>query len=482
LVYFVRAGGYGLGPYAGGDDVVSATFASSFGNACLGGPLRALRAMAIAVVTLAVAACGSSTVQAPPPATQVTPEPPPLSAPAPDSEFPSGNLSITAIELGGPVKVGILLPLSGRYARIGEALLNAAQLALFDVADDEFTFVVRDTGGTPEGARLAAQTLLSENVRLILGPLFSTSVTAIADQARQARVPIITFSNDRNVAGPGIYVMGLAPQPQIDRIVGYAAQRGLSRFAVMAPSSPYGQAVVAAIQEATQRYAVALSRVVTYPPDAQDLSLEVRNLADYDQRHQALLDQRQLLAARGDDAAKLALKRLDGLETLGKPDFDAVILPEAGERLRVIAPSLAYYDVDPAEVRFLGTSLWEDASLGSEPSLLGGWFTAPQPELWETFAARYKDIFGAAPPRVTSLAYDAAALAAVLARGATESLEPFVYDEIKLAQPSGFAGIDGVFRFLPSGVIERHLAILQIERDGFKVIELAPQSFLDTGS
>lgn len=479
----MRAGGYGLGPYAGDGDVISATFALRFGDVSLGGPVRALRALAIAAVTLAVAACGSPTVQAPPPATQVTPEPEsPLGAPADDSEFPPADLSITSIELGGPVKVGILLPLSGRYARIGEALLNAAQLALFDVADDEFTFVVRDTGGTPEGASLAAQALLSENVRLILGPLFSTSVTAIADQVRQARVPVVTFSNDRNVAAPGIYVMGLAPQPQIDRIVGYAAQQGMSRFAVMAPSSPYGQAVVAAIQDATERYAVALSRVVTYPPDAQDLSLEVRNLADYDQRHQALLDQRQLLAARGDDAAKLALKRLDGLETLGKPDFDAVILPEAGERLRVIAPSLAYYDVDPAEVRFLGTSLWENASLGSEPSLLGAWFTAPQPELWESFAARYADVFGATPPRVTSLAYDAAALAAVLARGATNSAEPFVYDEAKLAQPSGFAGIDGVFRFLPNGIIERHLAILQIERNGFKVIEPAPQSFLDTGS
>jgi hypothetical protein len=114
--------------------------------------------------------------------------------------------------------------------------------------------------------------------------------------------------------------------------------------------------------------------------------------------------------------------------------------------------------------------------------LLGAWFTAPQPELWETFAARYADVFGDTPPRVTSLAYDAAALAAVLARGATNSAEPFVYDEAKLSQPSGFAGIDGVFRFLPNGIIERHLAILQIERDGFKVIEPAPQSFLDTGS
>ena len=389
--------------------------------------------------------------------------------------------SITTIELGGPVKVGLLLPLSGRYARIGEAMLNAAQLALFDVAEEDFQLVVRDTGGTPEGAAAAARGALAENVRLILGPLFSTSVAAMAEEARLAQVPVVTFSNDLTIAAPSVYVMGLAPQPQIERLIAYAAGQGLSRFAVMAPSSPYGQAVISAAQAAAQRYAVSLSRVVSYPPDAQDLSLEVRSLADYDQRHQALLAERRLLAARGDDAAKLALRRLDGLETLGKPDFDAVILPEAGKRLQVLAPSLAFYDVDPAEVRFMGTSLWDDPTLGKEPSLLGGWFTAPSRALWQTFAERYKDLFGAAPPRVTSLAYDATALAAVLARGAGRASEPFAYDELMLTQPSGFSGIDGVFRFLPEGEIQRHLAVLEIEREGFKAIDPAPQTFQETG-
>ncbi len=454
--------------------MVFATF-----DSCLG----RLRSLALLGALLALAACGSPTVQAPLPPVQGAPEPlqpgdglPPLTG------IPPADASVTAIELGGPIKVGLLLPLSGRYARIGEAMLNAAQLALFDIADEDFALVVRDTGGTPQGAQEAGRAILAENVRLILGPLFSTSVEAIAPDARAAQVPVITFSNDRSVAGAGVYVMGLAPQPQIDRIVGYASQQGLTRFAVMAPSSPYGQAVVTALQDSVQRYGVSLSRVVTYPPETADVTLEVRNLADYDARHQALLDQRAVLAARGDDAAKLALKRLDGLETLGKPDFDVVILPEAGKRLQVIAPSLAFYDVDPAEVRFLGTSIWEDPNLGREPSLAGGWFTAPQPELWQAFAGRYKDTFGDSPPRVVSLAYDATALAAVLARGAANASEPFAYEDITITQPSGFSGIDGVFRFLPDGATERHLAVLELEPAGFKVIDPARQGFQDTGS
>ncbi len=453
------------------DDVVLTTWPSRLAVA--------LRTAAI-LGTLIVAACGSPTLPPPVAQTQGTPSRPAVDE-FPATQYPAPDSPITSIELGGTVKVGLLLPLTGRYARIGEAMLNAAQLALFDVADEDFTLIVRDTGGTPEGAQSAARSALSENVRLILGPLFATSVTAMGDQARAARVPVVSFSNDRGVGGFGVYVMGLAPQPQIDRLVGYAKGQGLTRFAVLAPSSPYGQAVVTAMQEATQLHGVDLSRVVTYPPESGDLTLEVRNLADYDARHQALLDQRRLLASRGDDAAKLALKRLDGLETLGKPDFDALVLPEAGKRLQVIAPSLAYYDVDPVEVRFMGTSIWEDASLGAEPSLQGGWFTAPQPELWQSFAGRFKDTYGEDPPRVASLAYDATALAAVLARGAGERTEPFIYDDSMLNQPSGFSGIDGVFRFLPDGTIERQLAVLRLERGGYKVIDPARQGFQDAG-
>ena len=127
--------------------------------------------------------------------------------------------------------------------------------------------------------------------------------------------------------------MGLGPRPQIYRLVGFARSQGLTRFAVLAPRTPYGSAVVQAMQEATLRNGLELSKVITYLPDAADLSPEVRLLADYDSRRQALLTQRAVLAARPDDASKLALKRLDGLETLGSPDFDAVLLPEGGQAL-----------------------------------------------------------------------------------------------------------------------------------------------------
>ena len=438
---------------------------------------------------LLLAACQGASVPNAVPPTQPVPDAEAPEAPAiilggplraETAEPPAGaapDTVITQTDLDSRIRVGLLLPLSGPQARLGQAFLNAAQMALFDVGGDGFALVIGDTGSTPEGAVAAAQQVLAKGAKLILGPLFATSVEAMAATARAARVNVVAYSNDRTVAGDGVFVVGIGPRPQMDRLVSYAVGQSLTRLAILAPDTPYGAAVVDSARAAAARTGAVLSRVVLYKSEAPDLTPEVRLLADYDARHQELLAQRQILAARGDEAATLALKRLDGLETLGPPDFQAVILPDGGKRVQAIAPLLAYFDVDPAEIRFLGTALWDDPELGTEPALQNAWFTAPSPDLWTTFRKRYQETFGEAPPRLATLAYDTTALAAVLARRALESGQEPDFTPEALTQSSGFSGIDGVFRLLPSGEVERALAIMEVHRDGFKVIDPAPRSF-----
>jgi ABC-type branched-subunit amino acid transport system substrate-binding protein len=426
-----------------------------------------------------LSACQDPTVPRPAAQTQVAP-PPELAAEeiSTDVESVLAEPAVMRVDINQGAKVALLLPLSGRHARTGQALLNAAQIALFDIARDRFTLVVRDTAGTPQGAQAALRSALAEGVHFVLGPLFATSVAAIAPEVRAAGLTAVAFSNDRTVAGDGVFVMGLAPRPQIYRLMGFARSQGLTRFAVLAPRTPYGDAVVQALQEAVLRNGQELSKVVSYQPESADLSAEVRLLGDYDARHRALLAQREVLAARPDDASKLALKRLDDLETLGPPEFEAVLLPTGGQRLQAIAPMLAYFDIDPAVVRFLGTSQWEQPEVSKEPALAGGWFTAPPPELWTDFQARYKDIYGAQPPRVATLGYDAAALAAALTRAAYGAGGEPDFSLRILTQSSGFSGVDGAFRFLSSGEVERQLAILTVRRGGgFEVLDPAPRSF-----
>lgn len=369
-------------------------------------------------------------------------------------------------------RVGLLLPLSGTHAAIGQALLHASELALFDAATDDFALIVRDTGGTPEGAARAAEEALAAGAQLILGPVFAGSVTAVAPLARDAGVHVVAFSTDRSVAGDGIFIMGFVPNSQVERVVGYASAQGLGRFAALVPNSAYGQTIVVALEEAARRFGAPVVQIEYYDPAATDVSGSVARLVNYDARVAALAAERAELEARQDEASRQALARLKRYHTLGDIGFDAILLPEGGARLRAIAPLLPYYDVDPEQVRLLGTALWEDPDLGSEPALVGGWFAAPDPGPWRAFQGRYESVYGTTPPRIASLAYDATALAAVLARNGTPD-----FSDDALMQSNGFAGIDGVFRFLPDGTAERGLALLEVRPDGLAVIDPAPTTF-----
>ncbi len=347
--------------------------------------------------------------------------------------------------------MALLLPLTGQRGELGQALLNAAQMALFDVGGPAFELTVHDTAGTPQGAERAMAEALGgggdPGADLILGPLFSTSVAAAAPRARSAGVPVISFSNDRTVGGRGVWTVGLAPAAQVERILDYATRQGLTRFAALAPRNPYGDAVLSALQQAAQRYGGRVAQVATYDPFAA--------------------------ADAGPVVQQLARARAS---------YDAVLVPAGGTELLSLASLMPFYDIDPAEIRYLGTALWEDPSLGREAALAGGWFAAPDRGAWLRWAQRYEDLYGEPPPRLASLAYDATALAAVLAREAGRQGAAPDYAAEDLTKPSGFAGVDGIFRLLADGSAERGLAVLELRRDGLELREAAPRSFQQIGS
>ena len=234
------------------------------------------------------------------------------------------------------------------------------QLALFDIADDRFELVVRDTRGTPDGARAAAQEALAEGASLVLGPLFATSVTAAAPATRGAGINMVAFSNDVSVAGSGVYLLGILPQTQVARVAGYASRSGLRRFGLLAPSTPFGQVVARSFQDTVARNGAEVANIQFYAPSTTDLSDDVRQFSR---------------AAR----------------------YDAMMAPAGGGELQQIAALLPFYDIDPARVRYLGTVLWDNPGVMTEPSLQGSWIAAPAPAPRESFAIRYRDTFGSTP-------------------------------------------------------------------------------------
>lgn len=337
------------------------------------------------------------------------------------------------------VKVALLLPLSGGKSGLGQSMLKAAQMALYDIASPNLELIPHDTKGTPDGAAAAAEAALNEHASLILGPIFAEDLKAVKPIANPAGIPVISFTTDWTLAGNNTYIMGFLPFTQVLRVTKYAQEHGYSRLAVYAPQTEYCDVVIRTLDKS----GVSVVRASRYTP-APDLST-------------------------GTDSFAAAGQSGDGF------DFDSLMLPLGSEGLRSLVTSLNKSGISQKNVKFLGTGLWDDPTLLNTPALYGGWFSAPDPRLRADFERRYQENYGSAPMRLSSLAYDATALAAVLARTSDSSI-PFTAESI--TNPRGFAGIDGIFRFRSDGLSERGLAVLEIRAGKAKVVDPAPTAFI----
>lgn len=381
-----------------------------------------------------------------------------------------------------PAKVAILLPLSGEKEALGKAMLNAAQMALFDVGNDDFELIPRDTKGTPAGARQAAEEAAQDGAQLILGPLFASSVRAVEPVADRYGLNVITFSTDWTLADDNTYVMGILPFAQVHRIANYAARNGVRRVGIIAPHTAYGNVVTDTFSDAAARNGIEIVNTVKFNPLQHDLSPVVRTFADYDRRVEQLnahigQAKARLAANPQDEAAVRQLAELEKMSSFGDVPFDAVFMPVGGEQARALSNLLSFYDLGPGKVQRLGTGLWDDPGLATEPHMKHAWFAAPSTAMRDRFENRFIQLYGLRPPRLSSLAYDATALAAVIARSGQQQYGRPAFDRTNITNPNGYSGIDGIFRFRPDGLIERGLSVLEYRDSTIREIERAPGTF-----
>jgi branched-chain amino acid transport system substrate-binding protein len=349
---------------------------------------------------------------------------------------------------GEPMAVTVLLPLSGagQTTLIADAMRKAAEMAASDLGAGAIVLTVRDDKGTPEGADAAIkETFAGQKPEVVLGPLFSKSVAAVAPQARAQNVPVLAFSNDRQVAGQGAHLVSVMPGPDVARVVEYAISKGKKRFAALIPDDPAGRAQAAQFRDAVTKAGGTIVAAELYPVGQPNAVIEpVRKLRD----------------------------QVRGIEDHGDP-VDALFLPGGEDTLPLIAPHLRQAGFDPQKTKIIGSGSMEFASAGRDPLLVGAWFAAPDPRDFQTFAEKFARIHGHAPPRIAALAYDAVAVLASLSNGPKGTR--ITSDTLSRAQ--GFSGAEGSFRLLPDGTTERALAVLEVGKMGHTVVEAAPRGF-----
>jgi len=339
----------------------------------------------------------------------------------------------------GQVRVALILPLSaqGNAGVAALSMKNASEMAIAEFKNPNIQLLVKDDGGTPQGAQAAAQQAITEGAEIIIGPLFAEAVRAVGGVARQRGIPVIAFSTDVSVATRGVYLLSFLPETDVKRIVDYAVSRGKRSFAALMPDSAYGAVVEAAFQQEVSRRGGRIVALEKYPLDPGKMAEPARRVAQA--------------------ASKV----------------DSIFIPDGADAVPQVVQALTAAGVNLKRVQLLGTGLWDDPRIFSTAALDGGWYAAPESTGFRSFSGRYRARYNQEPVRTATLAYDAVALVAALVK----TQGPQRFSEQVLTTSSGFAGIDGVFRFHADGTNERGLAVLRVAPGGGQPVSPAPKSF-----
>ncbi|MCW1381864.1 penicillin-binding protein activator [Novosphingobium sp. KCTC 2891] len=346
-------------------------------------------------------------------------------APAPSEAAPDSNVLPTDADRH---RVALLVPMSGPNAAVGQAIANATTMALLDTNAQTIRITTYDTA---TGAANAAGKAVADGNRLILGPLLSDDVVAVASVARSAHVPMITYSNDVGVADRDVFVLGQVPGQSVARVLGYAKAHGVSRVGAIIPSGVYGQRVTTALADVARREGMTVTGVETYERANTSVASAVRRV-----KAKGPVD--ALLIA---DGARIALQAA----------------PQAGG------------------TRLLGTELWSgEAAIAKSPAMKGAWFAAVSDRRFGQFEQSYRKRFGATPARLATLGYDSVLLTLNVARNWKPGT---LFPTGKLYDPQGFIGLDGVFRFNQFGAAERAMEVREVSGGTFTTVSPAPARF-----
>lgn len=339
----------------------------------------------------------------------------------------------------GPVRVALLLPLSGDpgLSSVGISLANASRQAIAYVEAnpniaENITITLRDTGASPGGAAQAASAAVAEGASLILGPLRADQVTAAGAVARSAGVPLIGFSNNSSAAAPGVYLLNVLPEAEVKRSLNFVAGRGHKNFAGLFPNSDYGRVQEAAFRETLAGLGIAPMGIYHFSNEAEA---------------RAVVSQ--------------------ALPMLQSGQINALFLPDRASA-PIFGAALQQAGIGKTGLTVIGSADWEgDLAIRNSPYLAGALYPAVDEAGLIAISGEYQARFSVRPHPLATIAYTAT----ILANAAPLSMANPRYNSSVLTAPSGFNGRDGVFRFLANGRSEYGLVVKQITPGGATLID-----------
>lgn len=371
------------------------------------------------------------------------------------------------------VKVGLFFPFSGKNRDLGWSLYNAAVISLFDNdINHNIELVLIDSKDTPSEPAKSIKEIIDHDIKVVVGPVFSSSVESLGKDFIDNSITAISLSNNQQLSGKinnggGVFIAGFLPEQQIDKVVSYAMDHNKINFAVLAPNNQYGLTVANMFKRIVKTRDGTIITSEFYDSSGNDLNKVIERLVN------ASMVPARLAEGGGNKLAKNTI-----IKDSDRTYPQVIFIPESGKTLTKITDLIKQYNTQEHEYQIIGTAQWDDVSTLNSGNLFGAWFAAPEHHRFASFEKSYYQTYNKFPPRIASIAYDSVAAIAELI-DKKEGL-PANADFINYFNPqkNGFSGIDGGFRFLANGLVQRNLAVLQVGSGEFITIDRPADKFL----
>ena len=308
-------------------------------------------------------------------------------------------LNIQKISAEEKIKIGLLVPITGQHSEIGKSIIKSVRLAINKIDNPLIEILPRDTQSNPLITLRKAKELNEIGVKIIIGPVFNKNLIYL-DEIKDVIFLSLTnkiINNPKNIISTGIN-----SGSQFNTISKFQKINEIEKTIILIPKENYKEEIEKAIKQSK----IKVNRVHYYESDPTKLTNQIEEITKYFQRKQNLENEIKRLEKSNKPNKKREIEDLKKLDTLGKVDFDAIIISDFDESLKSITTSLLYTDVSPKDVYFITLNQWFDESLLKETSSQPIYFPSINKENYDYFIKTYHETFNEYPNQLSFLSYD----------------------------------------------------------------------------
>ena len=314
------------------------------------------------------------------------------------------NTNLFSDEVENKLKIGLLAPFSGEYEYLGNSLLMSTQLALDEIGDDKILIVPRNSGSKDkEQLNKAIKEIVESGAKIIIGPVDSDDFEELK---KYKDVIFISLSNKDPGIKQNIISIGISFDSQMDALEKFIVSQKKKKTIIMYPQNQYSDLIERRIKKTKLKN----YKIFKYNSDPKILTGEIEKLTNYPQRKRNLEIRKKLLQQKEDLQSINELNKLEQRYTLGKVNFDSVIIIDFGNNLKSVLASLAFVDVNDTDVLFTTVNQWFDESIFYENSVKNLYYPSVNLKNFKKYNDKYVKTFNLQPNEITILAYDALGL------------------------------------------------------------------------